>query len=128
MPWLDAAVHLAIAFALALPIGWGRERGLRAYPLLSAGVCGFLLVGLRTAAGLGERADVFYGVLTGIGFVGSGAIVKSAHHATGLGTAVALWVTGAIGAGVACGAPLVSAAVSAATALVMLTTPTTRPS
>lgn len=119
-PSLDDVSHLAVAFALALPVGWQRQRGidspgLRAYPLLSVCVCGFLLVGLRVAEGPGEGADIFYGVLTGIGFVGSGAILKSAHRAVGLDTAVALWVTGAIGAGVACGAPAVSAALSAAT-------------
>ena len=93
---------------LALPLGWEREQrsrsaGLRTYPLLSVCVCGFLLLAQSTAGGPTEQADVFYGVLIGIGFVGSGAIVKSPERARGMSTAVSLWVTGAIGAGVAYG-------------------------
>jgi putative Mg2+ transporter-C (MgtC) family protein len=124
LPTLDAALRLALAFALALPPGWERERrsrsaGLRTYPLLSACVCGFLLLGTRAAGGPGEQADVFFGVLTGIGFVASGAIMQSTERVEGMSTAVTLWVTGAIGAGVAFGVPLISAALSLTSALAL---------
>jgi putative Mg2+ transporter-C (MgtC) family protein len=114
---LSAAIRLALAFVLALPLGWERERharsaGLRTYPLVSACVCGFLLLARQRAGGPGEEADVFYGVLSGIGFVGSGAVFKSADGARGMSTAVSLWMTGAIGAGVAYETPLISAALS----------------
>jgi putative Mg2+ transporter-C (MgtC) family protein len=116
-PTLDGAIRLALALALALPLGWEREQrsraaGLRTYPLLSVCVCGFLLLAQRRAGGASEQADVFYGVLSGIGFVGSGAVLKSPEGAGGMSTAISLWVTGAIGAGVAYDAPLVSAALS----------------
>lgn len=116
-PILDAALRLALAFLLALPVAWEREQetrsaGLRTYPLLSACICGFLLLGQSGIGDPKEQADVFYGVLNGIGFVGSGAIVKSPQRAAGMSTAVSLWVTGAIGAGVAYGTPLVSAVLS----------------
>jgi putative Mg2+ transporter-C (MgtC) family protein len=116
-PVLDAVVRLGLAFVLVLPLGWEREHrsrsvGLRTYPLLAACVCGFLLLGQGAFKGAMNQADVFFGVLGGIGFVGSGAIMKSAECTRGVGTAVSLWVTGAIGAGVAFGAPIVSAALS----------------
>ena len=116
-PIVDAVFRLTLAFLLALPVGWEREHrsrsaGVRTYPLLSVCICGFLLVAQRRAGGPTEQADVFFGVLNGIGFVGSGAIVKSPDRARGMSTAVTLWVTGAIGLGVAYGSPLVSAAVS----------------
>jgi putative Mg2+ transporter-C (MgtC) family protein len=116
-PVLDAILRLGLAFLLVLPLGWERERrsrsaGLRTYPLLSVCVCGFLLLAQRTGWGPGGQADAFYGVLNGIGFVGSGAILKSARSTGGMSTAVGLWVTGAIGAGVAYGIPLISAALS----------------
>lgn len=116
-PVLDAALRLALAFLLVLPIGWERENrsrsaDLRTYPLLSVCVCGFLLLAQRGIGEPGEQADVFFGMLTGIGFVGSGAIVKSPEGAGGLSTAISLWVTGAVGAGVAYGTPLISAALS----------------
>jgi putative Mg2+ transporter-C (MgtC) family protein len=116
-PALDAAFRLGLASLLALPLGWEREQrsrsaGLRTYPLLSACVCGFLLLARNAAWGASEQADVFYGVLNGIGFVGSGAIVKSPESARGMSTAVSLWLTGAIGLGVAFGTPLISAALT----------------
>lgn len=114
---LEAGVQLFLAFLLALPLGWAHERGsrsvgFRTYPLLSVCVCGFLVVAADAGWETREQADAFYGVLTGIGFVGSGAIVKSREHVQGMSMAVSLWVTGAIGAGVAYGALLLSAALS----------------
>jgi putative Mg2+ transporter-C (MgtC) family protein len=121
---LDAALRLALAFVLVLPLGWEREQrsrsaGLRTYPLLSACVCGFLLVAQSGDWGPREQADAFYGVLTGIGFVGSGAVIKSPEGAGGMSTAVSLWVTGAIGAAVAFGTPLISAALSLTSVLTL---------
>jgi putative Mg2+ transporter-C (MgtC) family protein len=116
-PILHAVSRLALAFLLVLPLGWEREHrsrsaGLRTYPLVSACVCGFLLLAQKRAGGTGEQADVFYGVLSGIGFVGSGVIMKSPGGAAGMATAVSLWVAGAIGAGVAYELPLISTALS----------------
>ncbi len=131
-PVLDAILRLGLAFLLALPLGWERERrsrsaGLRTYALLSVCVCGFLLLAQRAAGGPAEQADVFYGVLSGIGFVGSGAIMKSAEGAGGMSTAVSLWVTGAIGAGVAYGSPLISAALSLMSVLALWAPALVRP-
>jgi putative Mg2+ transporter-C (MgtC) family protein len=116
-PPLSAALRLGLAFLLALPLGWDSEQrsrsaGLRTYPLLCLCICGFLLLARSAAWGSSEQADAFYGVLAGIGFVGSGAVIKSPDGVRGVSTAVSLWVTGAVGAGVAYGTPLISAAVS----------------
>jgi putative Mg2+ transporter-C (MgtC) family protein len=116
-PIVHAVSRLALAFLLVLPLGWEREQrsrsaGLRTYPLVSVCVCGFLLLAQQRAGGAGEQADVFYGVLSGIGFVGSGVVLKSPSGAAGMTTAVSLWVTGAIGAGVAYELPLISTALS----------------
>jgi putative Mg2+ transporter-C (MgtC) family protein len=123
-PLLDAALRLGLAFALGLPVGWEQERrsrsaGLRTYPLLSVCVCAVLLVAQSAAGGPGEEADVFYGVLGGISFVGSGAIFKSAGHPHGMNTAVSLWVTGAIGLAVAYQNLVVAGALSLMTALAL---------
>ena len=116
-PILLPVLRLGLALLLGLPLGWERDRlrrsaGVRTYALLSVTVCGFLLLAQSTAGGPTGQADAFYGVLLGMGVVGSGAIVRSPEHGHGLSTAVSLWVTGAIGAGVAYGNPLVAAAVS----------------
>jgi putative Mg2+ transporter-C (MgtC) family protein len=124
LPILDAALRLALALLLALPLGCTRERqsrsaGVRTYALLSAGSCGFLLVAQRSPGGTMDQANVFFGVLGGIAFVASGAIVKSREPAAGTSTAVNLWVAGAVGAGVAYGASFISAAVALLSALTL---------
>ena len=115
------AVRVALAFVLALPVGLERERSgtrLGTYPLLSACACGFLRVA-QHGGGPREVADVLFGMLGGIAFVGTGAIVRTPGRVSGLSLPVSLWVTGAIGAGVALGAPLISAALSLLSALTL---------
>jgi putative Mg2+ transporter-C (MgtC) family protein len=101
--FLDMAQSLAAAYVFALPVGIERGRaarkaGMRTFPLVSLGVCAYVLIGDRV---LGEDAQaasrVIQGVLTGIGFVGGGAILKTRGTVRGLGTAASIWNTGAIG-------------------------------
>lgn len=97
---------LALAYGLALPIGWNRERGtnsagLRTFPLVSIASCGFVLLGRSLVAGdAGAMARVIQGVMTGIGFIGGGAILKREQkgRVRGTATAASIWTTGAIGA------------------------------
>jgi putative Mg2+ transporter-C (MgtC) family protein len=127
LPVLEAVLRLATAFVLALPLGWDREErsrsaGLRTYPLLAACACGFLLIAQQLTADATAQADVLYGLLSGIGFVGSGAMMRSPDRTRGMSTAMSLWVTGAIGAGVAYGNAQISAALTLLT-LVALRAP-----
>ena len=99
-------LHLSIAFVLALPIGWDRERrargaGLRTFPLVAIGSCGFILIGQSLLEGSESHARMLYGLMTGIGFIGGGSILKSGANVTGTATAASIWNTGAIGAAVA---------------------------
>jgi len=97
--------HIGVAFLLALPIGWDREKqkgeqsaGLRTFPLVSVAACGIFLLGESIANGQPEPlARVIYGVVTGMGFLGGGAILKEGGHVSGLTTAASLWNTAAIG-------------------------------
>ena len=123
-PQLDVALRLGLAFLLGLPLSWDRDRhshsaGLRSYPLLSVCVCGFLLLARSAGWEAREQADAVYGVLTGIGFVMSAAIMKSRSGAVDMTTAVSLWVTGSIGASVAYDHALVGAALSLACVLTL---------
>lgn len=109
MSWplmLHHLVQLAIAYVLALPIGWDREAesrgvGLRTFPLVAASCCGYLLIGLEVLEGSESYARLMYGMMTGIGFIGGGAIIKNENNVSGTSTAAAIWTTGAIGAAVA---------------------------
>jgi putative Mg2+ transporter-C (MgtC) family protein len=97
---------LSIAYALAFLIGWNRERedrsaGLRTFPLVATAACGFVQA---TEVLLRDHAEgmarVVEGVITGIGFIGGGAILKNGGEVHGTATAASLWATGAIGVAV----------------------------
>lgn len=100
---------LLIAYALALPLGWDREKeersaGLRTFPLVAIASCGFI----QAAEGfMGSNADamskVIEGLITGIGFIGGGAILRMKTSVKGTATAASLWATGAIGTAVGLG-------------------------
>jgi putative Mg2+ transporter-C (MgtC) family protein len=99
---------MAIAYVLALPIGLNRQTssrsfGLRTFPLVSVVSCGFMLVGVAVIDSTDGEARVFEGIVTGIGFIGGGAIFKGQDHVTGMASAASLWNTGAIGIAVAFG-------------------------
>ena len=97
---------LSIAYALAFLIGWNRERedrsaGLRTFPLVAVAACGFVQATEGLAAAEPEAmARIVEGVITGIGFIGGGAILKGGGEVHGTATAAALWATGAIGVAV----------------------------
>ncbi len=104
---LQHVIDLGAAYFLALPIGWERERsersaGIRTFPLVGLASCAFIL---GTESILGDhaegRARIVEGVITGMGFIGGGAILKIGNSVRGTATAASLWATGAIG--VCCG-------------------------
>lgn len=98
--------YLAAAYVLALPVGLEREAhsrsaGLRTFPLVAVASCAYMLLGINVLDSSDAEARVFQGIITGIGFVGGGAILKSRNRTTGTATAASLWATGAIGVAVA---------------------------
>jgi len=62
---------------------------------------GFLLIRRDVLKGSESRARLLYGLMTGIGFIGGGAILRDSGSAHGSATAASIWNTGAIGASVA---------------------------
>ncbi len=121
-PW-PHIVALVVAYLLAIPIGWNREKedrsaGLRTFPLVAVAACGFARVGMA----LFDKDDealgaVLQGVITGIGFIGGGAILQLGNTVRGTATAAGLWATGAIG--IAAGAGLYDIAVVLSLATVL---------
>lgn len=104
---LSYVIKMLIAFVLSLPIALNREKstrimGLRTFPLVAVASCGFLLIALSIEeATPGAKARVLQGLITGIGFVGGGAILKNGEAVKGTATAASIWATGALGASVA---------------------------
>ncbi len=102
------AIQLLFAYLLALPIGWEREQskrrfGLRTFPLVAVVTCGFMLVGMSVFDTAEAEARVFQGIITGIGFIGGGAILNDKDKVAGVSSATSIWNTGAIGLAVAFG-------------------------
>lgn len=103
-------IALLFAYALALPIGWDRERhersaGLRTFPLVAIAACGFIQAAETVTAGNPEAtARIVEGLINGVGFIGGGAILVGKASTRGTATAASLWATGAVGAAVGLGA------------------------
>ncbi len=106
---LSHLIFLSVAYVLALPIGWNREKeersaGLRTFPLVSVAACGFVMIAIEVLGVESEgQARILEGLMTGIGFIGGGAILKQGDRAHGTATAASLWATGALGAAVGYG-------------------------
>ncbi|MGH2687527.1 MAG: MgtC/SapB family protein, partial [Actinomycetota bacterium] len=100
-----------------------RPAGFRTHILVSLGACLFTMAGAygaRVFYGAEGAADldptrVAAQVVTGIGFLGAGAIIRTGANVQGLTTAAALWVTAAIGLAVGLGFWGGAAAVAGAT-------------
>ncbi|NND81291.1 MAG: MgtC/SapB family protein [Gammaproteobacteria bacterium] len=99
---------LLVAFVLPMLTAWDREAearsaGLRTFPLVSMAACAFTLLAMQIFSEGGAEARILSGVITGIGFIGGGAILKSDSSVSGVSTAAAIWSTGAVGMAVGLG-------------------------
>jgi putative Mg2+ transporter-C (MgtC) family protein len=113
--WDEALLRIALAGVLGGLIGLERElrerqAGLRTHLLVAVGAALFTIAG---AYGFGTvRIDptrVAAQIVTGVGFLGAGAIIRQGFSIRGLTTAATLWVVAAVG--LACGAGYYSGAV-----------------
>lgn len=105
---LDIALRLGAALVAGALVGIERERkqrpaGFRTMILISLGSCGFMLAGIQTVAtlpntGQAEMSRILQGLMSGIGFLGAGAVIQNKKAVRGLTTAAAVWVTSAVGA------------------------------
>jgi putative Mg2+ transporter-C (MgtC) family protein len=95
---------LALAFILAVPIGLNREReersaGVRTFPIVALASCGVAIVATRLPEATPDSySRIIQGLITGIGFVGAGAILKERGGVSGTATAASVWCVGITGA------------------------------
>lgn len=113
LDFLNSAVSLAVAFVLGTVIGAERQyrqrtAGLRTNVLVALGACQFVDMGIHLG-GADMAVRVIANVVTGIGFLGAGVIMKEGTNIRGLNTAATLWCSAAVGA--CAGADLVAQAV-----------------
>lgn len=97
---LTLLIRIAIAALLAFAIGWerefrGSEAGDRTFTLVGLGAAAFTAVGVENFPATAEK--VMAGVVTGVGFLGGGMILRDGGAVRGLTTAAAMWATAAVG-------------------------------
>ncbi len=127
---MEMILRIFVAFILSAIIGLEREirrheAGLRTHILVCVGSTLIMLTSLRvfdiykTQVNI-DPTRIASGVITGIGFLGAGAIIRSTHGVRGLTTASSLWVVAALGLSVGCGFFRVSVFVTALILIVLL--------
>ncbi len=99
-----ATLRMLVALVLGAAIGWERERrdadaGLRTHMLVALGSALFVLVPAQAGMTPEDLSRVVQGVVSGIGFLGAGAVLKSSGEGRihGLTTAASIWATAAVG-------------------------------
>ncbi len=95
-------MQLFIALFLPFMTAWEREAtsrsaGLRTFPLVSMAACSFTILAMSIFEDQNAQSKVIAGIVTGIGFIGGGAILKDSSYVSGTSTAAAIWSTGAVG-------------------------------
>lgn len=110
----ELIARLALAAVLGAVLGYERESrsktaGLRTHTLVALGSATFTVAGSAGfSTGNVDPSRLAAGVITGIGFIGAGTILRSGLHVTGLTTAATLWMAGALGVAAAAGLYTVS--------------------
>ena len=109
------AARVLTAALLGGLIGWERERkgraaGLKTHILVSIGSALFVLAPLLADIDGGDVTRVMQGIVSGIGFLGAGAIIKMEkdERVEGLTTAAGIWMTAAIGMAAGMGQEMVA--------------------
>ena len=100
--FLDSLISLLSAFVLGAIIGAEREYrqrsgGLRTNVLVAVGAAAFVDIGMHLNGNAGATQIIAY-VVSGVGFLGAGVIMKEGKNVWGLNTAATLWCSAAVGA------------------------------
>jgi putative Mg2+ transporter-C (MgtC) family protein len=118
--------RLFLSFALGMAVGLEREisdkpAGLRTNVLICLGATIFTIMS-RHWPGVGGTMDAHIAaqIVSGIGFLGAGAIMREGEHVTGLTTAATIWVMASIGMAVGFGYFALAAVATAATLIVQV--------
>jgi putative Mg2+ transporter-C (MgtC) family protein len=124
----EAFLRLALAAVLGGAIGLEREyhhkpAGLRTNMLIALGSALFSILSVELGAGAGSPDRIAAQVVTGIGFLGAGAILRSGENIHGLTTAATIWVNAAIGMAAGLGSYVVATGAATLTLIVLAILP-----
>ena len=125
MVWPDDVISIVLAAVLGAAIGLERElsgkaAGLRTNVLICLGAAVFTIISKRMVEGTdGSIARIAAQIVTGVGFLGAGAVIQDRRGVHGLTTAATIWLVASIG--MACGAGFYKlACISALLAIIVL--------
>lgn len=111
--WTRDLIPLLVSLGLGTLLGWerqaeGKPAGLRTHTLVCLGSTLFILTARHAAqafgAGFSDPTRIIHGLVTGVGFLGAGAIMRQDGAVHGLTTAASVWVVAAVGAAAGVGA------------------------
>lgn len=127
MPLFDLGRRLLLAAALGAALGLEREyrqkpAGLRTNILIALGSALFTAISMTMAAA-GGSDRIAAQVVTGVGFLGGGAILRSGRSVHGMTTAATIWVNAAIGMAAGAGQFALATATTALTLVVLAVLP-----
>jgi putative Mg2+ transporter-C (MgtC) family protein len=120
---LEMILRLLLAAALGLIIGlqreWkGKPAGVRTLALISMGSAMFSIISEMGFIG-GDPSRIASGIVTGIGFLGAGAILHRHGGVEGLTTATAIWASAGIGLAVGAGLYLIAVVATVITLVIL---------
>ncbi len=124
MVWQEDIFSIILAIFLGAIIGLERElsgksAGLRTNLLICLGAAIFTIISKRMSVSEGSTARIAAQIVTGVGFLGAGALIQDRHGVHGLTTAATIWLVASIG--MACGAGFHDlAAISTLIAIIVL--------
>jgi len=109
MDWPGDIISIVLAVILGAAIGLEREisgkaAGLRTNVLICLGAAAFTIISKRMAGGDDSLTRIAAQIVTGVGFLGAGAIIQDRGGVHGLTTAATIWFVASLG--MACGAGL----------------------
>lgn len=99
---IEGIIDVLIAAFLSMIIGLDRERrnsaaGLRTHMLVGVGACLFTVISMYAFGADSDRSRVASTVVTGVGFLGAGTIIRRERNVHNLTTAASIWMTAAVG-------------------------------
>jgi putative Mg2+ transporter-C (MgtC) family protein len=105
---LDIIARLAMSMVFGMLVGIERQwhhknAGIKTNTLVSVGATAFALISARGFGPTNNPAAVAAGVVTGIGFIGAGVIMRRGGSIQGINTAATLWAAGSMGLAIGAG-------------------------
>jgi putative Mg2+ transporter-C (MgtC) family protein len=106
---MEDVIPMIVSAVLGTALGWerqvgGKPAGLRTHALVCVGSTLFVLTAFHAveniAVGVWDPTRIVHGIVTGVGFLGAGSILRHEGVVLGLTTAASIWMVAAIGAAV----------------------------